>query len=775
MSGGPRARPRAGRLPADLTTFLGRRQEIAQLKRLLSAARLITLTGVGGTGKTRLAVRVAHEVRRGFHDGACLVNLAPLADQHLVEYAVAEVLGLHVLVDDDPAGFVLGYLRDRRLLLVLDNCEHVLDACAAFVGRALRAAPGVRVLCTSRQPLGINGEHVLRVPPLPVPERGDVFPESPGGRYPSLALFAERAAAVSPGFAVTADNQDQIAEICARLDGLPLAIELAAARLRTLTVDQLAGELLERPRVLSTRHASPSHHRTLELAFDWSFGLCSPAERALWMKLSVFVDGIDLEAAEYVCGGRVLEPLSGLVDKSVLLRDETGGRLRYRLLETVRQYAQRRMAADGEDAVALRRRHRDWFVLLAQRLEAEWFGPDQVDWTMRLRPERGNLRAALMFCLTPDGRGANCALDLAASLEAYWLGGGGLPLEGRYWLTRVLADNPAPTVARARALAVLARVNTAMSSQNPLGAAREALELAERLGATELAARVAGILAVDAHVHGDNTPDVRHLLRTALNRLEPYADSQPAVLVTVQVSIAMSYLYEGAADRAAALCDEAAAYCERRGDRWWRATALMGAGIVAIERGDPDLADRHLRDVLTIRGELGDMLGRALTLDLLASASSMAGRYLLAARLLGMSSATWRALGDVRFGSVRFRERLMSTRTAARTALGPAAFHAAFRSGEQAALDNPGRVLVEPENCDNPPVREERAHSAALTRRERQVAELVAQGMSNRGIADKLVVATRTAESHVENILRKLQFTSRAQVAVWYAETGRET
>ena len=293
----------SSRLPAEVTEFVGRRQEVAEIKRLLGGARLVTLTGVGGSGKTRLALRVADESLRTFADGVWQVDLAPVTDGSLVEYAVAATLGIRDQSERPLADIVADYLRDRQVLLVLDNCEHVLDGCAAFAGRALRDAAGLRLLCTSRQPLDVVGEHVCTVTPLAYPEAGRAVAPDAVARYPALALFAIRASAVVPGFALTTTNVATVAEICRRLDGLPLAIELAAARLRMVSVDQLAGYLRDGFPALAARAANPVWHRTLESAFGWSYGLCSPRERAVWARVSVFVDSFGLAAAEHVCAG----------------------------------------------------------------------------------------------------------------------------------------------------------------------------------------------------------------------------------------------------------------------------------------------------------------------------------------------------------------------------------------------------------------------------------------------------------------------------------------
>src|SRR5947207_3041176 len=326
---------RAGHLPVEATTFVDRRPEVAEVKRLLAAARLVTLTGVGGSGKTRLAQRAAHELRRAFADGAFWADLGALTDDQLFDHTIAQALGVQDRSDRPLLEVVVDVVRDRQLLLVLDNCEHLLDRCAAFVGPALREIAGLRVLCTSRQPLGTLGEQVWTVPPLSTPEPGET--ELTAERYPAVALFTERAAAAAPGFRLTPANEAAVVDICQRLDGLPLALELAAAQLRTLSVERLAAGLHDQLNLLSARGATPVRHRSLETAFTWSWKLCSPTERALWGRMSVFADSFELAAAEYVCAdgdepdSELVTVLSGLVDKSVLMRDDSAPGMRYRL------------------------------------------------------------------------------------------------------------------------------------------------------------------------------------------------------------------------------------------------------------------------------------------------------------------------------------------------------------------------------------------------------------------------------------------------------------
>src|SRR5215472_16699900 len=380
----PRARVTEN-LPAELTSFVGRRGELAEVRRLLAASRLVTLIGVGGVGKTRLALRAAAGLRRAFRDGVCLVQLDQLREEALVAQAVASTLGLQDRAGHAPAAMLAEYLAGRQLLLVLDNCEHLVDAAAKLANQLLRAAAGLRVLATSREALTIDGEMVLAVPSLPVPQAGQPLTAAGLGVFPAAQLFAERAAQVVPGFALTGANVAAVAGICRRLEGLPLAIELAAARMPVLSAEQIDERLGDRLGLLTRGgRARPARQQTLRASIEWSFELCTGAERLVWARLSVFAGGFELDAAEGVCAddrlaaGRVLDLVAGLAGKSILIADLREGVARYRLPEPLREFGQERLRESGEDR-ALRRRHRDWHEQLAQRGDADWLSPQMSE------------------------------------------------------------------------------------------------------------------------------------------------------------------------------------------------------------------------------------------------------------------------------------------------------------------------------------------------------------------------------------------------------------
>ena len=452
MSAASTARGRPGNVPAEVTSFVGRRQEMTQIRRMLSSSRLVTLTGAGGVGKTRLAQRVGSEMRRVFSDGVWFVELSELRDSDLLAVTVAETLGIREDSVSADAPGLAGFLADQQALLILDNCEQLIGACAELAGLLLRRCPEVRIMTTSWQALRVEGEATLTVQPLSVPDP-DV-PATPAelARNESANLLVERAAAVRPGFEVTEENAGTIARLCQALEGVPLAIELAVARLRVLSLDQILERLTDRFRLLTSgARNAPARQQTLRALIDWSWELCSAPERTLWARISVFSGGLELDAAEQVCADDILpapamlDLVASLVDKSVLTRIGDGGQARYRMLEVVREYGAMRLAeADEQSRVA--ERHCMYYAALAHYGDRHWVSPDQAAVLQRLRQEQANLRVALEWAVS-EGT-AETALRFTADLENHWVIRGFLS-EGRHWLDRALAI-PAPTVTRAR-------------------------------------------------------------------------------------------------------------------------------------------------------------------------------------------------------------------------------------------------------------------------------------------------------------------------------------
>jgi len=756
----------SGSLPAELTSFVGRRRELAETKRLLAQSRLVTLTGMGGVGKTRLAVRAASSMRRAFPDGVWFVPLAELREPAMLPATIATALGL----PDGSTATVAAlaeHLEDKRLLLILDNCEHVLHACAVLAAKLLSAAHGVRILVTSRQILRADGEQILTVPPLSVP--GDGEGQAPA-HAESVELFADRAAAVLPGFAVDAGNRDDVVRLCRRLDGVPLAIELAAVRLRVLSLDQVLRRLDNRFRLLTggSRTALP-RQQTLEATVGWSYELCTPQEQAVWRAVSVLPGGFDLDAAETVCAidgvvpDDVLDLIAALVDKSVLTRrDGTFGRTAwYRMLETVREYGQLKLAESGREP-EVRARHVEYCEALAERYHAESFGPAQLDWIHRLRREHAIVRGALEHCVHDPAK-VRHATEIAAALWNFWYAGG-LLLEGHYWLTRALALDTEATPARARALGVCAF----MSAQ--LGEVAAAGELLDELAA--LAEQFDDDLLRAAHDQsrgllryytGDATGG-RTLLEHALATYRRAGDEPQAFNTLVLLSSVTFFLADPGG---AGYAEEALSLSVRRRAEWSRSYALWAVAIHAWRAGDHQRATALLRESIGMR--LCDRTHLAFAIGALAWCAVATGQHERAAGLLGAAHTVWRLSGARVAETHSYQAFNDECADRARTAIGAQAYQAAFDAAANAGLEESISFALA-EKAGKPRPVERRGSPGGLTRREREIAELVAEGLSNRAIAARLVIAQRTAETHVENILAKLGFTAGAEIAAWLAE-----
>jgi len=762
-----------GNLPVEVSSFVGRRREVAETRRLLAASRLLTLTGVGGVGKTRLALRVAAGVRRAFVDGVWLVELAALQDCALVEQTVADTVGVRDQSARSPLEALVGYLRDRQLLLVLDNCEHLTDRCASLAAALLPAAPGLRILATSRHALSTPGEHILAVLPLPVP--GPQRPLHPREllHNEAIRLFAERAALVRPDFQVTAGNLGTIAQICRRLDGLPLAVELAAARLRMLALEQILHRLDNRFRLLrgGSWVVLPRHQR-LRAVVDWSYALCSPAEQQLWARVSVFAGGFDLDAAETICAGDgidsglVLDLLTGLVDKSILIRQDqdTAGWARYQLLDTLRQYGRDALRAAGAEAV-LRRRHRDYYLRLAERGEAEWFGPTQLEVAARTRSAHANLRLALEYCLTTSGE-SQTGLRLATALYFYWLGCG-FVAEGRRWLNRALALDTEPSRARAAALWTIVYLSAVLGDvSGARDMAEECWDWARSRGEETGLAYATLFRGAAAWFSGDLSR-AQVLMEDALARFDALGELN-ATVITAYVRLSAVAVFRGDLARAVELCQQGLALCERHGEQWSRAYVHYAQSLAAWKLGDVTQASTHSKDSLRVMHAFNDTFGTALLVDQLAWIAESAGESTQAAVLLGAADEIWPLVGGGQplGGFQCYRAAHEACERQARRALGDRAFQTAFDRGAELDLDQAVAYALgeKPAPTTPAPTATDTARTP-LTKREQQVAELVAQGLSNKDIAARLVIAQRTAEGHVEHILAKLGFTKRTQLA----------
>ncbi len=674
-------------LPRQLTSFVGREKEIAEIKRLLSTAALVTLTGSGGAGKTRLALQVAAEVMEHYPDGVWLAELAPISDPALVPKTVATSVGVPEQPLREMTDTLIDALRPKATLLVLDNCEHLMGACADLAAALLRACPQVRVLATSRERLGVTGETVWRIPSLSLPDARHPLPVEQLVLYEAVRLFVDRAAATTPQFALTSDNAPALAQVCQRLDGIPLAIELAAARAKVLSVRQIAERLGDRFRLLigGSRTTLP-RHQTLRAAMDWSYDLLSEQERILLRRLSIFAGGWTLEAAETVCVGdtvetpMVLDLLTQLVDKSLVMVETQSGVAWYRFLDTVRQYGRDRLTEAGETA-GVRIRHRAWYLDLAERAEPELRGPGQSEWLEQLEREHDNLRAALESSVA-EHDAAPVGLRLAGALYWFWFVHGHWS-EGRRWLESVLArggDVPAPALLKTlQGIAFLAYrqgdYKRAMAAQEQgLAASRD---LGDRRSSALLLI-TAGLVALHQGDYGRANAQIEESLVLS-RQLED----------TWLISLGLGNL--GAVARhqhdypqAEALYEQSLAFSREVGDKRRIAYALRNLGIVALHRSDYERAQAFFMESLSLVKEFWDPYITEGCVNGLAALSAARGDHARAARLLGASAALCETFGLRRAppDQADHERQVASTRSA----LGEIAFAAAWTEGRAMTL-----------------------------------------------------------------------------------------
>ena len=619
---------RPGNLPLELTSFIGRQTELATVKHMLSSSRLVTLAGIGGVGKTRLALRVAVEAVMDFVDGVWLVELGELSDAALLVDVVAAQLGLR----DDSArplqDVLTEYLSSRRLLLVLDNCEQVVDAAAKLAETLLRSCSDLRILTTSREALGIGGEAVLRLTPLTVVDAD--------------SLFTNRAAAALPGFALTDENKDLVSRICTKVEGLPLAIELAAARLRAMSPEQILERLDDRYALLTRgSRGAPERQQTLGWSVGWSYELCTPAEQQLWARLSVFAGSFELQAAEDICNGDfdpelIVDLLSALVDKSIVTRTESGSIVRFRLLETLRDYGRQRIEQTPE-FTELRRRHADWYRRLVTEAAAGWFGPHQVEWMTRMEREGLNLLAALEFSMADS---PEVALDIAGTLHPFGLARGALT-ETRRWLDRALAATPSvPTTQRIMALYGGAMV-AALQADTSVAAARvaEGRALVEQMTDPKAHSMVTVAEGFVALVSGE--------FEGACTQLEDAVRwiDDPNLRVAAMILLGWSLEFRGEIGRALLWQEKALGVAESLGESVYREYALWSLGIGWWRHRKPDRAAELLKDALQLTYVVGDPRQAAACLEGLAWIAAEKAEFQRAAVLMAAAASLSNAVG----------------------------------------------------------------------------------------------------------------------------------
>ena len=633
-------------LTGSLTSFVGREREKQEVERLLGATRLLTITGTGGSGKTRLAQEVARDLSEDYQDGVWLAELAAVAEGSLVVGAVAEVLGVPEQPGRPPGATLVDALRDKHLLLVLDNCEHVVDSVAHLAEYLLRSCPGLRILATSREILGAAGEVYWQAPPLsgPDPANEDTPEELEG--YESVRLFVQRARYRNPAFVLTGQNAGAVAEICARLEGIPLAIELAAARVG-FSVQEIARRLDDSLRLLTSgnRTATP-RQRTLRGALDWSHDLLSEPERVLFRRLSAFTGGWTLEAVEVVGSGdgieeqEVLDLLSGLVDKSLVLAEATGeGTLRYRLLDPVRQYARERVRERSESK-AVRLRHARWCLEMVEEARGGLQGPEQASWVGVMQKEHANAQAALSWSLEAE---PETALRLAASLGYFWYRYGRIG-EGRHWLEAVLArTDGVESDTRAKTL----RLAGVLSEESGLYERAEKLHeqglaLYRWLGNNEGVAASLTSLGALAYAVGD-LERAMLLTQESLELKRELGDER--ALMSSRNNLGEMMQKAGRLAEAQVLFEENLKSDEILGDEWGTAVSRLNMGILAIEQRDLTRSVTLLLEALRAFVRLGDEDASTECLDSLAGAAGARGDWVRAATLFGAAEAAREELG----------------------------------------------------------------------------------------------------------------------------------
>jgi predicted ATPase/DNA-binding CsgD family transcriptional regulator len=820
-----------GNLPAEPNRFIGRERDLAELALLLTDVRVLTLCGTGGIGKTRLALRLGAEVAAGFPDGVWLAGLADVTAPAFVTARISAALGVREEPGQPLEATLADALRGQRLLLILDNCEHVVTACAQLCEYLLANCRWLRIMATSREPLRVPGETIWRVPPLSLP------PEAAAGsaglsagsssgpsagfspeeltQHEAVRLFAERAAAARPGFNLGPQNAAAVAGVCRTLDGMPLAIELAAARVGALAVEQINGRLSDRFQLLAGGHRTAApRQRTLRATVDWSYELLTEPEQLLLRRLAVF-SGWNLDMAERVCADEklpaqaVLDLLAALIDKSLVALDgEVAGDARYRLLDTIRQYAAERLAASGE-AAQIRRRHRDCLIELVEGIAARAFRRGNPSWEDRVRSyqrawlEIDNFRAALDWSLQ-EGEAAQ-GMRLCTGLRSPWVTDGDVA-EGASWLDRFLAaDGDVAPVIRGRALVVRAELAfeqqeygtarrcahaglkecSATGDESFVAGALRVLGSVElRLGDAPRAQELAGEAAAAAREAGSHWEEglalgtlaaaaarqgrIREAQRTYEDALEALCDNNR--WGTAHVRYGMAMLAQARGDHEGSLGHLGAALeiFRELDARPEIARCLAGLGRVAMAQQQYAAARERLGESLRLSRATGQRLAVARGLEAFAQLAAGQGQHARAVRLGGAARALRAAIG----ASPASGARLEALLEPARRLLGEPAAAALLAAGGQMTMAEAAEYAADPD-AEGPspqpaaPAAPRPQPGSVLTAREWEIAELIARGLSNRAIAADLVISPATAARHVANILTKLGFSSRAQVAAW--------
>jgi predicted ATPase/DNA-binding CsgD family transcriptional regulator len=760
-----RPRRRSGNLPAEATSFVGRRRELAEIRKKLTTARVVSLVGPGGVGKTRLAIRAADSLGRGFEDGPWLVELADLHDPGLVTNAVVAALDLRDQTAAEPIEVLAAYLQDKHLLLVVDNCEHLLESAAQLVAGVIRASPNVRVLTTSREPLQISGEYVIPVPPLELPEVTTAAPLAQLRQNEAVMLFTERAAAASGTFELTEANRGAVVELCRRLDGLPLAIELAAVRTRALTVEEIVSRLTDRFALLTggRREALP-RHQTLQATIDWSHDLLAPEEQTLLRRLCIFGGSFTAEDARSVCSfdGRsaaaVSDMLASLMDKSLIVREDFTQRAGYRLHETMREYARVKLReADESDLVEERCLEHYRTRCLTSAEQARYHLPE---WLASVDLEIDNIRAVLQRCVARGelARG----LDIAASLDFYWITRG--TTESIRWLDQLLAADDASPQTEVRACFV--RGWLSLLGAEPADAGRwvvRAVAAARGSGLRSELAQALSLAATAENACGDAVAATRFIQEATslMTGLDDYA----ARIELLQAQ-AVHAVFARATQEAKDLSMKGVRLSQAAGDVYYLESFRRNLASIAMLEGDLETAKIQTVVALRLARDLDNRVAQYYSVSVLGWHAANARQPRLAARLLGAAATLGIGAGADIVGP--FEPFLQQAKASASSALGHEKYEAEFLLGKSMSRESALRLaLGEPD-----PVAVDRADDVKggpLAAREVDVARLIADGLSNKEIGARLFISQPTVATHVRNIMNKLGYNSRAQIAGWVA------
>ena len=804
----------AHNLPAPRTSFVGREREMVEVKRKLAMTSLLTLIGTGGSGKTRLTLEVARDLIGAYPDGVWLVELAPLSEGALVPQVVATTLRVQEQPGRPLLESLIDALGDKQMLVILDNCEHLIESAARLTDTLLDSCPRLRVLATSREPLGATGELGWLVPSLSVPQAQHYPTIEELEGYESARLFADRASKRHPGFELTPENVTAVAQVCARLEGIPLAIELAAARVGMLSAEQISERLGHSLKLLKGDDRTADHrHQTLRATLDWSYELLSEPEQVLFRRFGAFAGGFTLEAAESVGAGGdieeedVLELLSYLVDKSLVVTEESWERgARYRLLEPVRQYAREKLRVSGE-AEAVGRRHAEFFFALAEEAELELIRPRQAEWLDRLETEHDNLRAALSWALE---REVDLGPRMAGALCRFWHTRGYLS-EGRRYLEEAVArSHVVPATVRAKALEGLgwiaepqgdyerARVayekslELYRSSKDKRGVANalgdlgslaldqgdyaratslleESLTLHRELGSKEEVVGVLNGLGVLASADGDRERSVSFFSEAlALSRGSGSVRKNAVSLGNLGITM----LVHGDTEQATVLLDESLALFRGIGDSSNIAIGLMYSALAALTRGDHERVKALSEESLKLLQKVEDKQHIADCLEIMAGGAGAQGQAQRAARLWGAAEAMREDIGvPLQPEDRKLLDPYLAT---ARSSLGEVAWQATLAEGRAMMTEQAIEYALSAEEpvLRPPGVRRSGGGSAALTPREEEVAVLVSRGLTNRQIASELSISEHTVATHITKVLKKLGLSSRSRLSAWVAERG---